>query len=126
MEYKKWVKFPVFYYKIEIVYTTTITVSRYRRNKYLGATDEDFSCYEGLASSSDKRGIGAIFFRPDSSIGTIAHECFHAIYRMMNYKEAGMDNETWAYHIDYLVQAAVDFKNECDKKEEKRKASLAH
>ena len=53
------------------------------------------------------------FLIGDCKTGTVAHECMHAIYAMLEFIDAGFKEEEFiTYHLDYLVQAVQDFKND--------------
>lgn len=43
------------------------------------------------------------------SPGIVAHECWHAIRRMLNNLDVGLENETVAYHLGYLVNRVHNF-----------------
>lgn len=44
-----------------------------------------------------------IFLQYKSSVGDIAHECWHAVNRMLKSLGVELDSETVAYHLGYLV-----------------------
>lgn len=50
-----------------------------------------------------------IFLHPNCSVGTIAHECWHAVKGMMEYMGVELDSETVAYHLGYLVDKVFKF-----------------
>ncbi len=53
------------------------------------------------------------FLIGDCTTGTVAHECLHAIWTMMGFVGIGFKEEEFvAYHLDYLVQAVQNFKND--------------
>lgn len=53
------------------------------------------------------------FLIGDCTTGTVAHECLHAIWAMMGFVGIGFKEEEFvAYHLDYLVQAVQNFKND--------------
>ena len=58
------------------------------------------------ASSGDE---SYIFTGRKADISTIVHECWHAINHMLDFRGVGMENETVAYHLDYLVKRAMKF-----------------
>ena len=47
-------------------------------------------------------------FHPFPSPDTVAHECWHAVYRMLSNADADLDNETVAYFLGYLVDKISD------------------
>lgn len=50
-----------------------------------------------------------IFAGRNPKIGTIVHECWHAVKCMLDFRGVGMENETVAYHLDHLVKYAMKF-----------------
>jgi hypothetical protein len=50
---------------------------------------------------SKRRGYLVLGLTPDA--GTIAHEASHAIQELFRWAGARRDEETFAYHLDYLV-----------------------
>ena len=53
------------------------------------------------------------FLIGDCKTGTVAHECLHAIWAMMEFVGIGFKEEEFvAYHLDYLVQAVQNYKND--------------
>ena len=54
-----------------------------------------------------------IFLIGDCKTGTVSHECLHAIWAMMEFVGIGFKEEEFvAYHLDYLVQAVQNYKND--------------
>jgi hypothetical protein len=50
-----------------------------------------------------------IFLKPNASVGTIAHESWHAIRAMFKTLDIDLDSETVAYHLGYLVNQIFRF-----------------
>ena len=115
MEYEKIIEFPVFGYNIYAVYTEDIQTSRDKRANLIGALDEVLlPTVDGMHSYNKLNTEGWIFFTPFSSTGTIAHECFHALWQMFEYFGANLENEIVAYHLGYLLDIILDFKMKVD------------
>lgn len=55
----------------------------------------------------DDKNVVFIFFRLHPTFGTIAHESWHAIRRLMEWAGIAIDSETVAYHLGYLVDKIV-------------------
>lgn len=106
------ISFPVFSdYIIKIIFTKDIPTSRDKRADILGALEKPMSKYvDGLHSYNDCHPNGIIFLSRKATQGTIAHECSHAIWRMFNWVGAQIENETFAYHLGYLVDELNKFK----------------
>lgn len=110
-EQERMVDFPVFNYKILLVYTDDIVQSRKNRSDLIGAMDSELSSFvDGLHSYNAIEPNGVVFFTEATSIGTISHECFHAVYRMFKWIHAKVENEITAYHLGYLVDEAIILK----------------
>lgn len=115
LQQERKVSFPVFGYSIYIIYTDNIEQSRKLKCNEIGAMDELMGPYvDGLHSYNNIEPDGFVFFRPDSTMGTITHECFHAIHRLFKWIGAKVENEIMAYHLGYLVDQVVEFKKHVD------------
>ena len=110
-DYERKVTFAVWcYYDVHVVFTDSIPLSRKARYGTAGLSDG-----AGALHTYAQGGHAHLFFKiGDCPTGVVAHECWHAIYALMNdwagVKE--MDNEAVAYHLGYLVQQVVNFRND--------------
>lgn len=109
------IDFPVFGYRVFIIYTSSVKESREKISHKVGVYDSSIDA-DGLHSFNPKVPDSFIFFSPKSTIGTIAHEVSHAIWQMFNYYGMDFENEILAYHLGYMVDKILFFKNEIDKK----------
>ena len=117
MEQEIKIDFPVFNYSIYVVYTSDIARSRKARSVFIGAPDEELGSYvDGLHSFSPIDPDSFVFFTPSTSIGVITHEAFHALWRMFKWVGAKLENETFAYHLSYLVDKILEQKKQWDGK----------
>jgi len=100
---------PHFPFTVKIVFTRDYA---YSRRTWLGITAEDNSA--GCTSHWDSGNV-LIILPVDAPIQHVAHECCHAIFRMMDYlslhlSRSDMDaNETYCYLCGNLVVIAVEF-----------------
>ena len=104
-DYERIVKFPVLSnYFVHVVLTRNIAHSRKGRYGTIGEA-------EGAAAMSSVavNGHGPLFFQPSNTAGIIAHEAWHAVFRMFEWAGAGLDNEMVAYHLSYLVDRIASF-----------------
>jgi hypothetical protein len=103
-DYEKIVVFPIFAdYKVRIVVTDDLQKSWDARiHDAYDAADT-----EALFGACDSG--SALFFHREATVGTIAHESWHAIRYMLLESGAELDNEVVAYHLAYLVDRAFDF-----------------
>lgn len=98
------VRFPVFAnYTVNIVITDDVVKSRKSRDAKLGEP------YDGVTAQAihswplDGQGSSWLFFTQNVGAGTVAHECFHCVRRIMRWLGADIENEVVAYHLGYLV-----------------------
>ena len=110
------IEFKIFNYTLWVCYTNDIVEARKGQNNCLGPCKEDKNI-DGLHSyNKHTPGQSAIFFTPDSSIGVIAHEIFHALWAMFKYIGAKLENEVVAYHLSFTLDTVLEYKNKKDKK----------
>ena len=50
-----------------------------------------------------------VFLKSSASVGTIAHESWHAVRHMLGTLGVDLDSETVAYHLGYLVDKIFRF-----------------
>lgn len=105
---EKIVKYDIvpFNYDLIVVVSDSIQQSRTNRNDILGYYEPDdhhgaMHCYVGHQSY--------IFLNYGADIGTIAHETFHFIWRLMQWIGAEHNNEVMAYHLGYYVREIAKF-----------------
>ncbi len=116
-EFELNIELPIFNYQIDVVYTDNISESRQARNYLIGAPDSELSkLVDGLHSYNELTPRGVIFFTKETTIGVIAHEIFHAIWRMFKYIGAKNENEVFAYHLSWILDRVLEFKKEKDNK----------
>lgn len=98
------VKFPIFNYLVFVIYSNDVKKSRISRNERLGVDDPPLNEHvRALHSYDHLHPNGFIFVNYNVSPGVLAHECFHALWRMFEWIGAKHDNETFAYHLGYLI-----------------------
>jgi hypothetical protein len=102
------IEFPAFHWTVEVVVTTYVL--KYAR--HVGwSGDRDESTTHGINMFFPDDLTTVIVIPLNASAGTIAHEAWHSIHRMLVHLGAGLDNETVAYHLGYLVDGITQFKN---------------
>ena len=105
------IEFPMYEYKVHIVYTSNIQHSRDLRNDVLDGAVELSHYVDGLHSTSDRDLFTSyIFFTPKSSYGVITHEAYHVVCRMFKTIEAEHEEELFAYHLGYITDECVKLK----------------
>lgn len=57
-----------------------------------------------------------VFFQPNADAGTVAHEVWHALRRQFKRIGAKLENELFAYHLEYVVNEVVDILKKWGKK----------
>lgn len=117
-EFTTKIEFPIFNYHFWVCLTDDIEASRKAQSHWLGAVEGYFNpLIDGLHSYNEMEGgTAAIFIKPYSSLGVIAHEVFHALWRMFEYVGANIENETFAYHLSYSLDLITKFVVKNDKK----------
>jgi hypothetical protein len=105
------VEFPVFsgyIVHVEITSDPTKSLLKYPSTRDLVEEfDDDFG--EAFTVHDTDGGISMIFFQHNASVGTIAHEAWHAIKQMMKICDVDLENEVVAYHLGYLVNEIFKF-----------------
>lgn len=109
-EKEKLINFSVFDYMVRVVYTDDMSESIKARREILGDIDCNDSDAVHLALRNKSESY--LILSSDVSAGTIAHEAWHCVRRIMEYIEADLENEIVGYHIGYLVDEVTNFKNE--------------
>ena len=64
---------------------------------------------EAFTVTSPTGGYSTIYLKPDSEMGTIAHESYHAVCNLLKFIGAEQEPEVVAYHLGYIVDAIVAF-----------------
>lgn len=99
-ERKKMVAIPAFDYKIHIIFTDDVIASRKKIGRLIGDTfsgaAEAYHVYTDAPESW-------LIFPHEVTPGTISHEAYHCIRRVMEWIGADSENEVMAYHLEWLV-----------------------
>lgn len=114
---KKSKRIDIYGYTIHTVVSEDFNISV---RKYCKGLDDDFTTANGLFIHDNKHTMrGFIFIKPDSPTSTIAHESFHAAYRIMNRigsELADESEEPYAYLVGHITNIVVEAALEWDKK----------
>ena len=108
-DYATWMTFEVMSnYCVRIIFTEDFNKSAKSRLGYAPQQETaDAFCFHCKGD-----GKSYLFLKLDSPEGTIAHECWHIIFRMFNHCGVrDFDDETTAYHLDHMVEQVYKFKN---------------
>ena len=103
-----WVSFPVFGgYVVYFVETNDFDLAiQHLKLKSHGPCEGA----EAMTWVAKDGGYSYILVKPKSPIHHIVHECWHAIYHMLTFRNVSLDDEeNIAYHLDYLVSKAMKF-----------------
>ena len=102
---KKTIKIPTYgHVRVHLLVGKDIK-DMYATCKNLGFQDTIKSC-DGLVAFLEDSTDTYIFINVNSSIGTLAHECFHVVVRIMNIVGSQLtyeSEEPYAYLLSYLV-----------------------
>jgi hypothetical protein len=103
-EFSGFCTFDAFNYRVHLIITQDIVASRKLRNNILGEFVYETTPYAIHCAVPDDA-LSYLFLPFDVGPGTIAHEAWHAVRRMLTFCCAELDNEVVAYHLGYLVSA---------------------
>ena len=104
------IEFPVLSnYQIHVEVTSDLkkALAKYPQTKNI-YEEEDITT-DAMAVHVNNDGTSFIFLPPNASAGTIAHECWHVVRRMMDYLGIELGNEVVAYYLGYLVNRIFRF-----------------
>lgn len=102
------VEFPVFsgyLVHVEVSSDNKKAMAKYPQTKEISHDD----ITDAMTVHVKNENLSFIFLKYNSSVGTIAHECWHAVNRMMGYMGIELDSETVAYHLGYLTNEVFRF-----------------
>lgn len=103
------IEFPVFssyIVHVEIMSDLKKTLLKYPHTKNIPDEDSD-NC--DAMTVHDEGHLSFLFLKYNSSVGAVAHECWHVVRRMMTIMGVEIDSETTAYHLGYLVNQVFRF-----------------
>jgi hypothetical protein len=102
------VEFPVFcHYIVHVEITSDIAKAVLKYPPTRKVEMDDFT--GGLVVHNVDEPFSFLFLPYNASVGTIAHESWHVVKRMMNFTGVELDSETCAYHIGFLVDKIFRF-----------------
>lgn len=105
----QFINFPVFGYSIGVVFSTDVIRSIYDYHKNQHDLSDTAAAHVGITGS----GRSHLFFDFKAEPGIIAHESWHAVYRMFEYEGMKLDDEAVAYHLGYLVKEVLKAQKKC-------------
>jgi hypothetical protein len=107
-DYATWITFEVMAnFQVRLILTNDFSKSAAAR---LGSTNREGG--DAFCFHVKGEGRSYIFLKLDSDEGTVVHECWHIVYRMLKWcGVVDMDDEIIAYHLDHLVEKVYEFKN---------------
>jgi len=92
------IQFPIFSgYKIHVVFTSDIAAAVKRVTKAEAPPD----C--AAWTVQDSEGFSTIILSHHPNAEVVAHESFHAIYALMKWAGAALEEEVVAYHLGHVV-----------------------
>ena len=102
---KKEIKFPALgNYRIRIVVTKDVRKYMLTCSEFKDiAMDGEHADTYAITLHQVGNNLTYIIFPFGASVGSIAHECWHAVRKMLLHLNAKLDNEVVAYHLGYLV-----------------------
>jgi hypothetical protein len=106
-DYATWVTFEVMaYYQVRLIISRDL-VKSWKGRLAQGPDENSLAfCYH-----VKDQGRSYIFLQPDSSAGTIAHECWHIVHQVLSFCGVEQwDDEVVAYYLDHMVEKVYEFK----------------
>ena len=103
------IEFPVFcHYTVHVEVSSDLgkSMKKYPQTKNIPDAD-DFNRNESCAVHLNDEPFSFIFLPYNASVGTVAHESWHVIQRMMKYMGVDVENEVVAYHLGYLSRQGL-------------------
>ena len=101
-------------YTVVIIFTDDITASAVYvsdRDNFNVLGQERLATALACHACPRDRGTSYLFFSPKAVAGSIAHECWHMIFSLMEFTGVQLEDEFVAYHLGYAVQEVVDFQH---------------
>lgn len=98
------IRFPVFSnYLIHAEVTPDITETLQKYKHLRDIDPERLIDGDGCTIQRNEFGLSYVFLRPDVTVGTIAHESYHATVNLLNFIRADMEDELVAYHVGFVA-----------------------
>lgn len=88
----------------------------------LGGADPHTDMNACIVFTTEDDGLTYMLLNFTASPGTVAHESWHVVYRMLKGLGAKLENEVVAYHLGDLVRKITDFQLDTKKMLKARKA----
>jgi hypothetical protein len=90
---------------VKVLITNDVFGSINKRDNTYTSRDAEAMCMHASGGNT----CSMLILADNVSPGVIAHECWHAIYRMLTGLDVHLENETVAYHLGYLVNETHTF-----------------
>jgi len=118
METKSLIPFPVYNYKIHLIFTDDLTGSADRLAKkgflkYEHGIDDTTGAFTVRMPNQSNT---FMVFKYDADINHIVHETYHAVTNMFNWIGAKQEEEIFAYSFAYVVELTVNDQEKSQKK----------
>jgi hypothetical protein len=94
------VRFPIYQYEVRVIFVRDIVATGRR----LGEKDDLTHAGAASITFDSRPGVGWLLFEPRPRPGRVAHEASHAICGLQKAAGTTFDEETFAYHLDHLVE----------------------
>lgn len=92
------VRFPVFNnYVLHVLFARSVAATGKRLKEDLTDAEAAF------VSKENRPGVGWLVFGQHPTPDVVVHEAYHAITHLLTHVGVGRDEETFAYHLDFLV-----------------------
>lgn len=114
VERQKHIYLDAYGYRITVVLTNSIEGSLGKREKTYPRTDwpKSFDNTLALHVYQSNNNFAHIILPFNPNVGTVVHEVYHALHRLMYWIGAEEENEIMAYHLGYVCHAVARFCNQ--------------
>lgn len=101
IEHKTFIPIPIYNYRIYVVVTNDVSRSLTKWYSKIGQENTDDT---GAAFHLYLHGTPecTLILPRRADIGTVVHECWHAVHRMFKWVDIPVENETVAYTLGYV------------------------
>jgi hypothetical protein len=109
-DYERRVDFPIFGFAVFVVFTEDIVKSIKVRYDQIQVRPS----FEAMHCRELDNPFSHLFFKiGNATSGTISHECFHVMrFLLDDWTNCGVGNELMAYHLGYMVDRVICFRND--------------
>jgi len=95
----EFVDFHAFGHRVGVIFTTDVAKTVKTRLNRTTCADTVAICFPDPHHAKS-----LLIFNYEANVGTLVHECFHAVWNLFKYHGVKFSDEAVAYHLDYIVK----------------------